>query len=133
MRRKKRTLTLLEIIIVIFLITLITGAIGYNMKGTLEKGKAFRTEQAKAQLRDLLLTCVAEGYTYQQVLEDPKKYLKESDLAKNPDKLVIDGWGEPFSIVFDKSKGDFRVRSKNLDNYNAKKKKVAEEEAESDL
>ena len=52
---------MLEIIIVIFLITLITGAIGYNMKGTLDRGKAFRTEQARRELHDLLLVCVAEG------------------------------------------------------------------------
>ena len=35
---KKRALTLLEVMIVIFLITLITGTIGYSMRGTLDKG-----------------------------------------------------------------------------------------------
>ncbi len=61
MKRKKRAFSLLEVMVVIFLITLITGAIGYNMKGTLDKGRAFRTEQAKTQLHDLLLICIEEG------------------------------------------------------------------------
>ena len=60
MKKKKRALTLLEIMIVIFLITLITGAIGYNMLGTLDRGRVFRTQQAKEQLHDLLLICLAD-------------------------------------------------------------------------
>ena len=102
MRRKKRTLTLLEIIIVIFLITLITGAIGYNMKGALDKGRAFRTQQAKEQLYNLLLICLEEGDDANKVAQAPAAALKKYDLAKNPDKLVQDGWGEPFQIKVEK-------------------------------
>ena len=39
--RKKRAITLLEIMIVILLIGLIGGVVSYNLKGTLDKGKAF--------------------------------------------------------------------------------------------
>ncbi len=82
MKRKKRALTLLEIMIVIFLITLITGAIGYNMKGTLDRGRAFRTEQAQAQLRDLLLICLEEGVNSEDLTRDPAAHLKKFNLAK---------------------------------------------------
>ena len=77
MKKQKRTLTILEIIIVIFLITLITGTIGYNMKGTLDRGRAFRTEQARAQLRDLLLICLEEGEKADEIAKKSKPIFEE--------------------------------------------------------
>lgn len=120
MKRKKRALTLLEIMIVIFLITLITGAIGYNMKGTLDRGRAFRTEQASEQLHDLLLICLEEGVKGEELANAPSSFLKKYNLAKNSDKLVLDGWGEKFIIKFNKNQNDFKITSNNLDNYKKK-------------
>ena len=117
---KKRLLSLLEIMIVIFLITLVTGAIGYNMKGTLDKGKVFRTEQAKEQLHDLLLVCLDEYMDGEKISNEPKDYLKKSGIAKNPDKLILDGWSQPFSIRYEK--GDFQIESENLKKYNKNQK-----------
>ena len=65
--RKKNFLTLLEIMIVIALITIIGGVLGYNMKGSLEKGKAFKTEQAIKQIDDIL----SVQYTIEGSWEDP--------------------------------------------------------------
>lgn len=132
MRRKKRYLTLLEIMIAIFLITLITGAIGYNMKGTLEKGKAFRTEQAQQQLIDLLTICLAEGADPNEISAKPADFLKRSGLAKDPDSLVRDGWKQPFQITLNRDKQSFRVRSKALEQYNRKHNLVSQEEDDSD-
>ena len=117
MTTKKRNFTLLEIIIVIFLISLITGAIGYSMKGTLDKGRAFRTEQAIEQLHDLLLICVAEGADIQQVAAKPLRYLKSSALAKNPESLLKDGWGHEFTIKVHPSKTDFIITSDAYEQY----------------
>jgi hypothetical protein len=122
---KKKPLTLLEIIIVIFLITLITGAVGYSMKGTLDKGRIFRTEQAIEQLRDLFLICLAEGESSEDILRDPAGVIKKCGLAKNPSKLVEDGWGKKLDISF--SKGDFKITSSNLA-LHKKKTKMAHEE-----
>jgi type II secretory pathway pseudopilin PulG len=122
-RRIKRTLTLLEIMIVIFLITLITGVIGYNMKGSLDKGKAFRTVQAKAQLHDMLLLALSDGEPMTKILETPATILKSLGLAKDPDKLLKDGWGEPFVITAN-GKSDFRIKSQNLVDYEAKQKRT---------
>jgi type II secretory pathway pseudopilin PulG len=122
MKKKiKRTLTLLEIMIVIFLITLITGVIGYNMKGSLDKGKAFRTVQAKQQLHDMLLLALSDGEPMSRILEGPDRVLKKLGLAKDPDKLLKDGWGEPFAISA-LGKSDFRIRSQNLVDYENKQK-----------
>lgn len=117
MKRRKKTFTLLEIIIAIFLISLITGAIGYSLKGTLEKGRAFRTEQAMEQLHDLLLMCIAEGDTPEDVQKQPELYLRKYGLAKNPSKLLEDGWGEKFKIRLNRGKTDFDIASDALVNY----------------
>ncbi len=115
MKRKKRAFTLLEIMISILIITLITGAIGYNMRGTLEKGKVFRTEQGKQQLYDLLQLCVAEGQTVENVVKEPGKFLEKLGLAKDPAKLMVDGWGNKFDIqIID---NDFDIKSAGLENY----------------
>jgi Tfp pilus assembly protein PilE len=113
---KKRALTLIEIMIVIFLITLITGAIGYNMKGSMDKGKEFRTKQAHAQLHDLLLICLEEGTDPNKLAENPTYYIRELGLAKNPDKILQDGWNNSFEIKLTASKKDFEITTKNLPN-----------------
>ncbi len=111
---KKRALTLIEIMIVIMLITLISGAIGYNMKGALSKGKVFKTKQAKEQLHDQLLLCVDEGNSFSDVARRPEYYLKELGLAKNPKKLLEDGWGTRFQISVTSDNTDFKIVSPNL-------------------
>lgn len=133
MKIKKRALTLLEIIIVIFLITLITGAIGYNMKGALDKGRAFRTQQAKEQLSNLLLICLEEGERPENLVKNPAEGLKKYNLAKDPEKLVQDGWGQPFQITLHRNRRNFGIVSKNYDNYNRRiEKKIVEETEEDD-
>ncbi len=117
---KKKPFTLLEIIIVIFLITLITGAIGYNMKGALDKGKVFRTEQAIEQLQDLFLMCVAEGESPDTIVKHPAEILEKYGLAKSPKKVVQDGWGAPFRIGVTRDKSSFLISSQNLDKYRKK-------------
>jgi general secretion pathway protein G len=133
MKIKKRALTLLEIIIVIFLITLITGAIGYNMKGALDKGRAFRTQQAKEQLSNLLLICLEEGEKVENLVKNPAEGLRKYNLAKDPDKLVLDGWGQSFEVKFLKGKREFDVISREYNKYNNKlDKKIIEEVDEED-
>ena len=61
MKCKKRYITLLEIMIVIFLIGIIGSVIGYNMKGSIDKGKVFRTQESIKQVHDILLLEIAEG------------------------------------------------------------------------
>lgn len=120
---KKRALTLLEIMIVIFLITLITGTVGYSMRGTLDKGRAFKTERAKEQLRDLLLICLAEKGDADAIAAKPLEYIKQLGLAKDPEGLLEDGWKTKFQIAATANKADFKIKSEALDRYNAKHKR----------
>jgi general secretion pathway protein G len=122
MRRKKRALTLLEIMIVIALITLITGVIGYNMSGTLDRGRAFRTEQAKAQLYDMLTLSASDGHTISNILKHPQKYIEKLGFAKKPDQLLVDGWGQKFLIIYNVDQAEFEITSDKYNKYLDKKK-----------
>jgi prepilin-type N-terminal cleavage/methylation domain-containing protein len=120
---RKRSFTLLEIMIVIFLIGIIGSVIGYNMKGSLEKGKAFRTEQAMRQIEDSLSLMLAEGTTTPEEIEsDLKKALEKSGLFKKADEIAKDGWGTPFVVTLDED-NTIKVFSKNYEKYLEKNKK----------
>lgn len=90
----------MEIMIVIFLIGLIAGAIGYNMRGSLNEGRAFRTQTASEQIRDILLLEVAKGnVSLKEAVNQPELCLKASGMVRDPAKLLKDGWGVPFRIT----------------------------------
>jgi type II secretory pathway pseudopilin PulG len=121
-KQKKRALTLLEIMIVIFLIGLIGSVIGVNMKGSLEEGKAFKTRQARDQITDILMLEVARGALIDDVVKEPVKYLENSGMVKKPDEFIKDGWGELFEIKVNGNTGNtLIVRSAKLTAYEHKK------------
>ena len=120
-RKKKHNLTLLEIMIVIFLIGLIGSVIGYNVKGSLDEGKAFRTEHAAEQIKDILLLEVAKGHDIHTVIEKKELYLAESGLVKDVKKMLKDGWGEAFVVTPNRSATDIVVKSSRLAAYKLKK------------
>lgn len=119
---KKQAFTLLEIMIVIFLIGLIGSVIGYNMKGSLDEGKAFKTEQAIARVHDLLLLEIAKGESAQEVADNPKAFLENSNIVKNAKDLLKDGWGQPLKISA-KGTSDLSVTSAKLAEHMRKKHK----------
>ena len=122
LRRKKRSLTLLEIMIVIVLIGLIGSVIGFNMKGSLDEGRAFKTRQASEQIKDILMLEVARGVNIQEVVDNKEKYLANSGLVKSPEKLLKDGWNEPFEVkVNAKTQSDIIVKSEKLKAHDRKK------------
>ncbi len=132
-QKKKHPITLIEIMIVIFLIGLIGSVLGYNMKGSLEEGKAFKTEQAINQIHDLLLLEVAKGVPIDQVVLDPETHLKNSGFVKNVKNLLKDGWGGAYDMRVMRNHQDIVIKSKNLDRHHAKKGRVVvdpEEEQE---
>lgn len=135
-KRRKYSLTLLEIMIVIFLIGLIGSVIGYNVKGSLDEGKAFRSEQGASQIKDILLLEVAKGYDINTVISQKETFLSESGLVKDVKKILKDGWGEPYIIEVSKTGTDILVKSNRLSAYRLKKNsklKEAMKEPEGEL
>ncbi len=123
MKKKKRPITLLEIMIVIFLIGLIGGVVGYNMKGSLDEGKAFKSKEGAAKIENILNLQIASGWD-PAVLQDPQgvaRCLKDSGMVKDVDQILKDGWGTPYTITVD-AHGDISVESQKLKDYEAKKK-----------
>lgn len=132
MRKKKYALTLLEIMIVIVLIGLIGSVIGYNMKGSLDEGRAFKSEYAINQITDILMLEVAKGEdSIQSIIDNKAMHLRNSGLVKDVDKLLKDGWGKPFEVTTDGS--TINVTSTNLDQYRASKEKRVNKAAQSSV
>ena len=121
--RQKRNLTLLEIMIVIVLIGLIGSVIGFNVKGSLDEGKAFKTEQAQEQIKDILLLEVAKGMSLEDAVAQKEEILHNSGLIKNPEAFLKDGWGIPFRIwLGGQGNQDLFVRSDKFESYQQTKK-----------
>ncbi len=95
--------------IVIFLIGLIGSVIGYNVKGSKE-GKAFRSEQGIAKLKDILQMEIASGVSTEDIVDNPK-YLKRTGLVTDANKLLKDGWGQPYLISQD---GEYDISVKSI-------------------
>ena len=110
---KKRSMTLLEIMVVIFIIGIIGSVVGYNLKGSLKKGKQFKTDQAAAKLREVLtLETELNGKNPKDVLDHLEETVAESGMVKDPKSLLVDGFGERFKVTY--SNGEYYVYSKNI-------------------
>jgi len=128
MLKIKRAITLIEIMVVIFIIGLIGSVVGVNVKKSMEKAKKFATEQAVHQIEDILEMAMAEkGLTAHDVVENYETLLNESPLAKKcAEDLLKDGWGGRIEIKETNHGKGFIVFSKRLnkalENEKAKKK-----------
>jgi general secretion pathway protein G len=125
--RKKRAFTLLEIMIVIFIIGLIGSVIGYNMRGSLDEGRAFKSREGIERLLSVFELEIAKGNTTAAQLvssEDERKdKLEKSGLIKDPVAMLKDGWGKPYTFGKDRQE-NLWITSKNLDAYNEKHEKA---------
>jgi len=129
--KKRHPLTIIEIMIVIFIISIVGGVMSYNMKGSLAKGRVFKSEAASKEAYDILSLELASGSTMSNILDDPESVLKESGLVKNPKKILEDGWGKKFEII-QTDGDDFILYSKKWTDYLKNEKKMSEEDIETE-
>lgn len=130
--KKKRALTLIEIMVVLFIITIVTSVIGVNMKGTMKEGKAFKSEKGSKQIYDILSLEIAKNPDIlTQMVENPEMVLKNSGIVSDAKKSLVDGWGEPFVLKFIEEEQDLKVTSKNwlkhLKDKGLKKEQILEQ------
>lgn len=115
----KRHVTLIEMMIVMFLIALITGVVAYNYRGSLDAGKAFKTKTSIDRIETILNLAAAEGNTsVDDVIANWQQHLRNSSMVKNPDDFLKDGWGVEFQPGIDN--GVIKVKSQQLDAYEGK-------------
>lgn len=124
MKKKKRPVTLIEMMVVITLIGVIAALVGYNMQGVLQKTKIKQTELAIEKIKDILELEISlnPGINPEDLKKDPKKYLKRSELVKDADKLLKDGWGNPIKVELSPN-GELSVYSEKLASLNEPAKK----------
>ena len=133
MKIKKRCMavSLLEIMIVIFIIGIIGGVVSYNMKGSLDEGRSFKSEQGSKQIHDILTLKLADGAKFTTVIKKPVTILEQSGFIKNAKKLFKDGWNNDF-VVQRVDDERFIVYSDHWKNFLVDKKKMSKKRLEDD-
>ena len=123
--KKKYAMTLLEIMIVIFIIGIIGSVVGYNMRGSLDQGKAFKTKEATRKIYEVLALENARGKTIPEgtvdFLTEVSKILKESGFIRKASLVTTDGWGHPFYFFLDDQSKELRFTSEKYESYCARK------------
>jgi type II secretory pathway pseudopilin PulG len=123
MKTIKRHVTLIEMMIVMFLIAMIIGVIAYNYQGSLDEGKAFKTKAGMEKLKTILTLKVSDNPDALNGLErDWREYVKASPLVQNPDALIKDGWGKDYEVKVVESNGQQEIEVTS-DKYNSYKSK----------
>lgn len=117
-KSKKRFITLVEMMIVMFLIAMITGVIAYNYTGSLEEGKAFKTKAGIDKIHTVLDLYLATNPEDRNKIESQwKTILESSQLVKNSKELENDGWGTPYEVSVNADNGDIEITSQKYKDY----------------
>lgn len=116
-RYTKRCVTLIEMLIVMFLIAMIIGVVAYNYQGSLDEGKAFKTKAAIEKIQTILALHEAENPGV-DLEHNWKDILKKSPLVQSANQLSKDGWGEDFVVRKDGDK--IVISSKKFEQYQKK-------------
>lgn len=115
----KRYLSLIEIMIVMFLIMMIMGVVAVNYRGALDQGKAFKTEVGIQKIEQSLEFAIAQNPNLvDDVSSDWQGILKNDPMVKDNGSLNRDGWGEEYQVSV--SDGKVTVTSRKLDEYKKK-------------
>lgn len=119
--KKKYAMTLLEIMIVIFIIGIIGSVIGYNMRGSLDKGKAFKTKEGVNKLYEIVQLEEAQGTLLNPDLDlktAVERLITNSGLVRKPSDLMKDGWGNVYEFKQSGKDGkELRITSDKYESY----------------
>lgn len=120
---KRRYITLVEMMIVMFLIAMITGVIAYNYTGSLEEGKAFKTKAGIDKIQTVLDLHLATNPEDRDHIDTQWiRIVEASQLVKNPKELIKDGWGVDYQVGRGQD-GEIEIKSEKYAQYQASKGK----------
>ncbi len=120
---KRRYITLVEMMIVMFLIAMITGVIAYNYTGSLEEGKAFKTKAGIDKIHTVLdLHLASHPEDRDHIDTQWVRIVEVSQLVKNPKDLIKDGWGMDYQVSRGQD-GEIEIKSDKYIQYQASKGK----------
>ena len=87
--KMKRALTLIEMIVVLMLLTTISGALAYNYMGSLNRGLEFVKNETISRIHAILEVALANGEINSQTdADDWESKLAKSPLAKDSTKMA---------------------------------------------
>ncbi len=113
---KRRCLTLIEMMIVMFIIALITGVLAYRYTGSLDESRAFKTKVAIERLSTILNLKAADDPGFaDNVSTEWQDVVVNSPLVSNPKDLIKDGWGQDFDVFVENN--TIYVHSQKYDDY----------------
>lgn len=96
---KRQFLTLIEMMIVMFIIALITGGLAYRYVGSLDESRAFKTKVAIDRVSGILNLKVADDPSFlDRARTDWVEVIETSPLVANSKDMIKDGWGQPFQL-----------------------------------
>lgn len=124
---KKQYVTLIEMMIVMFLIAIITGVVAYNYKGTLDESKAFKTKTSIQKIETILNLEVAKNPALINHINNWQQVIEQSPMVQNPNAIKYDGWGELFQVT--QEDGNIKVYSQKYQEYKAKHNTMFGDEA----
>lgn len=116
-KKKRHALTLVEMMLVIVIIGIIGGALAFNLRGSLDRGKEFKTKETKKKI-EAILNIAAVDYDDQAILSGWKQFVIDSPLANlklDKNDEIADAWGNAFQIEFDPSQEQYIVTSSKID------------------
>lgn len=106
---------MIEIMIVILLIGMIGGALAFNMRGSVDKGRAFKTEQNISRVYDALMLEYAKGeQSLDEIVNDRERILNECPFIKGGASLLRDAWGNNMSVTIDEEHDEIVITSPRL-------------------
>lgn len=88
----------MELMVVVVIIGLVTSVIAYNVKGSLDRGRAFKTDEALNKIEDVITVAIPSSQI-EKLVKDPSGSLAETGLLKNSKHTVADGWGAQFAFT----------------------------------
>lgn len=122
---RRRFVTLIEMMIVMFLIALITGVVAYNYSGTMDKGKAFKTEAGIQKLHAVLSLVIAENPDADLSGNNWVAQIERSPLVHDANALTKDGWGNYYTVSYDRQSNILTIASEALSRYNQRNGKAS--------
>jgi general secretion pathway protein G len=121
-KRKRRAVTLIEMIVVMLLIATITGALAYNYNSSLTEGKAFRTKEGISRIKTILAIALVENddVAPEELVHNWQAYVRNSPMAGKEGDLEKDGWGKPYVVSMSPNQ-EIEVISESYEAYKNKK------------
>lgn len=99
---KKKSLTLIEIMVVIALIGIIGSVVGVNMKKSMDKAKAFKAKMQIQKIEDCLNLYYAENNVEPSYVQaQAPQILEDSGLFKETQQILKNPYGEELEVIFD--------------------------------